>query len=262
MLKDNKQLIFDDQPRLSFQLYKKVENNFSRLKNSKRAEMMRINQLANLGKLSGALSHEIATPLTTIRLNLDLYKKKAGTCDEIKAALIGVEQIDKLLQNFLNQTKLDCNIRNFSIEEEIQKILLILDYRIRKTNTRILRNIKDINLTGNPVKFGQIILNLLNNSLDAFEENPKDNQIIKIISSFSDNNLIIKIQDNGKGINPSQKNIIFRYFYSTKKSSGTGLGLSIVQDIIRTDFGGDIKLINCQQPTEFEISLPIKNRRN
>jgi two-component system, NtrC family, sensor kinase len=90
--------------------------------------------------------------------------------------------------------------------------------------------------------------------IDNFE--PK----ISIITQKIDNNAIIKIKDNGFGIEESLKNKIFNPFFSTrKKKQGTGLGLYFVWEIIVNEHGGTISVESIEgEGAEFVVSIPIR----
>jgi len=108
----------------------------------------------------------------------------------------------------------------------------------------------------------RVILNLLNNAFYAVSERFKESKeyqpTVKLITTLQQNQLLIKIWDNGYGIPPNIISKIFEPFYTTKPTGvGTGLGLSLSYDIIKAH-GGDLKVMSeINNFTEFTISLEL-----
>ena len=101
----------------------------------------------------------------------------------------------------------------------------------------------------------QVLLNLLNNSVDAMDSSGGR---IQITTELRDQNIVIQIADNGIGIAQANLSRIFDPFYTTKPvGKGTGLGLSICYGIIKK-MGGNIDVQSVKgEGTTFSIHLPI-----
>ncbi|NIV72164.1 hypothetical protein GWN26_07895 [Candidatus Saccharibacteria bacterium] len=101
----------------------------------------------------------------------------------------------------------------------------------------------------------QVILNLLQNSEESIET---DNGVITITTSARDNQLELKVEDNGGGIHPTHLKNIFEPFFTTKSDvKGTGLGLFVSYGIIKR-LGGDIQCASeVGKGTVFTMTLPI-----
>ena len=116
---------------------------------------------------------------------------------------------------------------------------------------------------GNKFKLEQVILNLLTNAKDAVEERFKEaddqnyQKEIKICTRKENSNLVLELEDNGKGITPGNLDKIFDPFFTTKDpEKGTGLGLSIVYGIIE-EMAGEITVrSDLDRYTKFEITIP------
>nr|WP_201253361.1 ATP-binding protein [Nodularia spumigena] len=163
-----------------------------------------------------------------------------------------------------------------NIHEGIDSTLLILQHRLKANHYRPA--IKVIKEYGNipPVRcylgqLNQVFMNLLANAIEALDEvvtgytyavnQAKPAQYIKIITQLSENNqnVIITIKDNGRGMTEEVKSCIFDHLFTTKSvGQGTGLGLSISQKIIEEKHKGSL---TCEsilgEGTEFIISIPI-----
>jgi two-component system NtrC family sensor kinase len=101
----------------------------------------------------------------------------------------------------------------------------------------------------------QVLLNIINNGVDALDEQPGR---ITISTRYQRQNLYIAITDTGKGMPPEQKEKIFLPFYTTKEvGKGTGLGLSVSYEIIK-GLGGIIEVESTPgRGSTFTIMLPL-----
>ncbi|MCX6797897.1 MAG: ATP-binding protein, partial [Candidatus Falkowbacteria bacterium] len=102
----------------------------------------------------------------------------------------------------------------------------------------------DIKIYGDPLKFSQVIANLLSNAVEACEARADNiNKEVNIDIRLQANKILIKIQDNGAGIKPEHQAKIWQAFFSTKTgvASGLGIGLASSKNIIEKDFLGTIE---------------------
>lgn len=203
------------------------------------------NKLITIGQISAGLAHEIRNPLGTIRNGLYLIKMK-GSSDSLEKALPmmenAVQRINNLIEHLLLFSKVSSDkYSNENIETIIKNILTLMKTRLKAKNIKcdfiltgkstITLNIETINI---------ILINLIENSIDAFS-NEKDNNLIKI-SIFSNSNFInLSIEDNGIGIPEEQIDYIFDPFYTTKDEHGTGLGLYLVYNEVKK-YNGNISI--------------------
>ena len=105
-----------------------------------------------------------------------------------------------------------------------------------------------------PVRFQQVVVNLVSNALDALEDRPDGT--IHIEGRREGNRVLLTVRDNGPGIPQGLEDRIFDPFFSTKGvGSGLGLGLSISFNIIK-DFGGELRILPTERGAAFCIDLP------
>jgi two-component system NtrC family sensor kinase len=106
----------------------------------------------------------------------------------------------------------------------------------------------------------QVMLNLINNSLDAMEKTGGTIKIGTKISKLEENHIVITVEDNGPGIPEANLNRIFDPFFTTKAvGKGTGLGLSICYGIVEK-MGGKIDVNSAiNEGTRFRIWIPIQS---
>jgi two-component system, NtrC family, sensor kinase len=119
-----------------------------------------------------------------------------------------------------------------------------------------------------PQDLGRVLLNLINNAFYAVNQRKQLSESLQLSESYTpsvivstqqlDNQLIIKIKDNGTGMSESVKAKIFNPFFTTKPSGqGTGLGLSLAYDIVTKGHGGTLEVESTEGVgTEFIIRLP------
>jgi signal transduction histidine kinase len=112
-------------------------------------------------------------------------------------------------------------------------------------------------LTGNAQKIEQVVVNLLINAGQAMPEGRRGR--IKAATRVEGPNVVIEVQDNGKGMSEQTIKRIFEPFFTTRRASGgTGLGLAIAYRIIE-EHGGTIAVTSkLDVGTTFKISLPVK----
>lgn len=104
-------------------------------------------------------------------------------------------------------------------------------------------------LNGSPVRFFQVVVNLLSNAIDSFADLPKASRprAIAISVTKKEGFIELSVSDNGCGIAKSVLPHIFDPFFTTKsKRDGTGLGLSTTKSIVEGDFGGSLAVTSVE----------------
>lgn len=226
-------------------------------------------KLAAIGILASGVSHEINNPLGILSVYSQDLKDRLGEEDieklyqsgEIDNYLKGIQmQIDRckeITRNLLNfARKADNELEAASINEIIQEVIGFVQYKIKKgkiiLESHLVKSMPLILTKKGEMQ--QVILNIVINALDALEDNPGK---VQIRTRVSLKNVIIEIEDNGKGIKKEDLKRSFEPFYTTKPpGKGTGLGLSVVYGIIK-NLGGNIKLESqLNKGTIVRIELP------
>jgi C4-dicarboxylate-specific signal transduction histidine kinase len=129
--------------------------------------------------------------------------------------------------------------------------------RLKEGNTKInIQKNENVLLKTYTNELLQVILNLLNNAIDVFTEFKKEDAEVTL-SVFSEaENIIIKVQDNAKGIDERDLPHIFEPYFSTKGKNGTGLGLYMSQMIIEKQFRGSIAVGTSKAGSIFSVKIP------
>ncbi|MEM9503082.1 MAG: ATP-binding protein, partial [Cyanobacteria bacterium P01_E01_bin.43] len=118
-----------------------------------------------------------------------------------------------------------------------------------------------------PSQLNQVFMNLLSNAVDALEQellagdrvNKPEAAMVKIITTKLNNQVLIRIRDNGPGIDEQHRAKLFDPFFTTKPiGKGTGLGLSISHQIVTDKHGGQLTVSSeLGQGSEFQIYVPL-----
>jgi len=242
---------------------KQLKSNFSKeiiaLEKEQFKKITELSRLAKFGKLSSGFFHDLVNPLTAISLNIEKFKS-VNNIDEKKDSLDKVvtatENMKRFIEAIRKQVLRPEERINFSVNEEILRSIQILSYKALKSNVQV-RFVSDVEIEkyGNTVKFGQIIINLLANAIDAYDNFDKRDKKIIISLSEVDNKAVITIKDNGAGMDDSVEKRVFEPFFTTKKNGeGIGIGLFMVKDIVEKEFKGTITVDTKKgEGTEFNI---------
>lgn len=219
------------------------------------------------------ISHDLRTPLNSIigfsevlsgKIFGDLNPKQTEYIEDIRVSgirLLGmINEILDISKIESHTIKLNLSEINFSILT--QEVLNILKPLSEKKHIKISTDIKNnILFKGDYTKIQQILFNLLGNALKFSPENSE----IRIEAEFKSSKIIIKIKDQGIGIDKKYHKKIFNKFFQienslTKTESSTGLGLTITKEFVKLHNGKINVESETGEGTNFIIEIPLQNR--
>ena len=268
----------------------KLQLTLSNLKETQ-TQLVQAEKMASLGELTAGIAHEIQNPLNFVNnfseVSVDLINDlgeeiENNNTEEIKAL---AEDLRLNLEKIENHGKRASSIvngmldhsRKGSGQKEPTDINNLADeylrlafhgYRAKDKSfssgfkTHLDKSLPKANVV--PQDIGRVLLNLINNAFFAVSEKSKEQNkdykpFVTVSTLANGNRLIVKVEDNGKGIPANVKNKIFQPFFTTKAAGeGTGLGLSLSYDIITKGHGGDMKVETKEgEGTTFIIQIPI-----
>jgi len=242
-----------------------------RTKKIRQIEADKINQLyrlAEFGRLSSGIFHDLINPLTAVSLNLEqIHSKGENKISDAKnylsQAILATRKMEDLIISIKKQIQQDNNCKLFSINKEIEQIIQILAYKARRADVQLIFSAgEEISYYGNASKLGQIITNLICNSIESYDQNSKPPKSVQINLTIHGEEIIITIADTGCGIKSENLEKIFDHFFSTKQKDGRGLGIGLAsaKHLIERDFKGKIKVSSqVAQGTKFLINFPQKH---
>lgn len=237
----------------------------------KEALLAKQSQKALLGDMIDIIAHQWMQPLTvinllvmTMQMNYELNEKfEKEHVDKFSQDIsLQVNHLKETLNEFRSFFRPNKEIVKFNLADSINSILAIVKGDLDKNKIEIDKNIdNNLYLFGYPNEFKHILLNLISNSKDAFNEHNIKDRKIKIESYKKDENVFILVKDNAGGIPEEILPNIFKLNFTTKgEGSGTGVGLHISKMIVN-DINGKIEvkniILNDKKGVEFKITIPI-----
>lgn len=226
-----------------------------------REALAHANRLGSIGQITAAITHEINQPVAAIRSFAENGSEllRRGDADRALAnfgmisdltARIGAITME--LRSYARRGSGE--LRRTSLGTAIEGALLFTGHRLRSAGIA-LESTGNISaeVVADPLRLEQILVNLLHNALDAFEEG----RPMRLLLSVAERDGLIEVvlHDTGKGIAADVADTLFTPF-TTSKPAGLGLGLGIARDIAR-EFGGELEVVEAPPPwrTAFRMRL-------
>jgi two-component system, NtrC family, sensor kinase len=267
----------------------KVEQTLKTLQ-ATQAQLIQKEKLASLGELTAGIAHEIQNPLNFVNnfseLSVELLQELS---DEIKAPIggLGAELLADISQNLakinlhgkrassivkgmLEHSRSSTGIKELTdINKLADEYLRLSYYGLRAKDSsfncdyELITNNNLPKIEVVPQEIGRVLLNLLNNAFYAVNERTKQGEAnyqpkVTVTTKVADNQLQIRVADNGLGIPDAIKDKIFQPFFTTKPTGeGTGLGLSLAYDIVTKGHSGAMEVESVvREGTTFIVKLP------
>ena len=249
----------------SEELFKKVGELNSKYELSKREirrkrMLDKASHLASVGVMTAGITHEINQPLNAIKICADsiLYSEEMspGTIPEtyledIEQISKGVQRIEDIIKHLRSYWEMnsdeDVEEESVDMHEGVNSVLDLMKRQLISHGIELQSDFwaEDIEICCSKIKLEQIIINLINNSLQALDSCHRSGKYILIRTEQKDNNWAeLEICDNGTGIKPEIFENIFDPFFTTKHpGKGMGLGLAIVKEIVE-NLNGTIEVKN------------------
>ena len=170
------------------------------------------------------------------------------------------QKMSQTIDTFMNFVKPAKESKQFKLLHTVEAIMQMMGTQLANHNIKVNIESKneDISIVGYEDLLEQVIINLLSNARDAFEELERDNKFITITIDIKDDVPIITVEDNAGGIPSAISDKIFNPYFTTKEQGkGTGIGLYMSMDIMRKSFGGDLVYSATDEGSRFEMKIAI-----
>ncbi|MDH3451612.1 MAG: ATP-binding protein, partial [Gammaproteobacteria bacterium] len=231
------------------------------------AELNHVSRLNVMGELATGLAHEINQPLTAIA-NYSrgcvhrLQKEDFDRADLLNAMQLAVNEAERAsaiirhLREFLATG--DAEAAPTCLNSSVEAVLRLAGAEAQRRRITIATNLhSDLpKVEINTIQLEQVILNLLNNAIEAIASAQSEERSILLSTGVDASTVVLTVTDSGPGLSAADKKKLFDPFFTTKRT-GMGLGLSISRSIIDA-CGGDLTAFN-ELPggATFRMALPV-----
>jgi len=220
-----------------------------------------------------AVSHELKTPLTSIRMYGEILRE--GWADETRKKSYydfifnESERLSRLINNVLHLARMTRNEqkpdrKEISVEELLTELRPKLDSQLEmagfKLELECTDQAKAVKLNIDSDWLTQVLINLIDNAI-KFSSSAELKTVQLHIRLLQDGRLQFSVRDFGPGVAKDQMKKIFKLFYRsenelTRETVGTGIGLALVHQLV-VGMGGEVDLVNCEPGVEFRIRFPV-----
>lgn len=236
---------------------------FDELK-EKNALLLHQSKFAAMGEMLATIAHQLKQPLNALKLsiyNLEDYHTLKEDDQRYLETLLNsnhrlIDKIAKTIDDFQYFFKPQPPDHSFNLYEAIAFSIELNMVRINDLGVDIqIKGSRELVAKGESNIFSQVMLNLLNNSIDALKDQKGPREVV-ISLQEEKNQLVIELTDNGGGIQNEVLEKLFSPFVTSKGENGTGLGLYISRYIVREKFNGELTIENTPQGVKERIMLP------
>ncbi len=220
------------------------------------------NLMENIGYIFSGIRHEIANPVVTASITLDVLKRKLKNLSHeqieeyINRTREQMSRLDFLLKSLRNFNLFESvTLKQVEVPEMVGRFLALVTDDAKKRGIKVESEISPgvQKAYVDERAFAQVLLNIVTNAFDALagRENPK----IRISAHKVNSLILFRVEDNGKGMTPQQLKNLFRPFFTTKPH-GTGLGLAIVKKMV-SKMQGHVEITSHEnEGTAVDIFIP------
>src|SRR5579863_6032315 len=217
-------------------------------------------RLANLGRITAGVAHEVKNPLNSMRIWLENLKASLPDVDGLPLQAVRVldseiDRLDSVVKRFLDFTRPpDMHQEESSLKEIIEEVLAVERPKFDKANVKLeVRLASDVpNVLVDKPLLKQGLINLLVNALEAM---PGGGQLFISLRRRAEM-AEIEIRDTGRGIAPEHRQRIFQLFFTTRPG-GSGIGLASTFRTVQLHNGSIEFESEVGRGTTFRIDLPL-----
>ena len=264
--------LVNDEKKLNESLAQKVEDG---IKKARQQEQLLIQQsrLASMGEMIGNIAHQWRQPLNTLGLiiqNIHFSYQCDDLNDEfmnksVKKANLLTNNMSNTIDDFRNFFKPNKIKKVFDLNTSVNRSIDLINASFINKDIKIIKKFDDenIEILGYSNEFSQVIINILNNSKDAFNESDIKNKVITVNTYLKDNSVFIEISDNATGIKEDLIEKVFDPYFTTKEEGeGIGIGLYMSKTIIEKNMNSKLNVYNNKNNgASFILEIPISIKK-
>jgi two-component system, sensor histidine kinase and response regulator len=222
-------------------------------------------KMATMGEMIGVIAHQLKQPLNILSLYCsnvrDSYQfneiNETFIDDFSKNTNLQIKFLSETIDDFRDFFNPNKEKREFNIKDAINRSIKLLGNQFSTNEIKLNLDLKDEKVYGIETELEQVILNIINNAIDAFSEKTIENKEINISVLSKKSYTILIIEDSAGGVKLDNLEKLFDPYYTTK-STGTGTGLYMVKLVIKNSFSGDLRISNTEKGLRYIIALPQK----
>ena len=237
-------------------------------------ELAHVTRLGLMGEMASGIAHEVNQPLTSIanytQACLNFIRSENPDLEQISEILLKTHQqalragqIIHRMRDFVKSKKIHRTTANINTLIHNAISLCIAEFKPNniKLKFELTKNLPTVYVDN--IQIEQVIINLVKNSIDALKTLPQQTQRQLAIQTnlINNNDIEIRVKDNGPGIDEAQQQKILTPFYTTK-SDGMGMGLSISRSLVETHDGVLHFNSKAEKGTTFYFTLPAGRKSN
>ncbi len=240
-----------------------IENAVRAIKNAELSKrLVQKEKLSAIGEAISMVMHDIRTPIINIQSLAEIIEEEVEDTEivlEMTSLIVGashhamdiIHDVRDFIQNApLTKDPIELNAYLTAIAKDLKPTLERHSAKIE------LQTPAELYVKGDPKKLKRVIVNLINNAVEAMHDHRVSNAIVSVRAAQVNGFVQLSIKDNGPGIPEKIRSKIFDPFVTTGKEGGTGLGLAIVKQIIEAH-SGSITLDSSSEGAVFTILLPV-----
>jgi len=221
-------------------------------------------RLSAMSEMISSIAHQWRQPLNTIGLIVqgvrlaflqnDLSEEELNR--DVADTMNTLQQISKTIDEFRSFFSTEREVSNFYVDDIINQSIAFIGPALKSQGIRMEHDLQpDVQTTGFPSEYMQVILNIILNARDALIDRQQDAPTIKFTVSEENGHSIVTISDNGGGISADVLPKIFDPYFTTKRNTNSGIGLYMAKMIIEKKMYGSLTARNIEGGAEFRIEV-------
>ena len=229
------------------------------------------NKTAAMGALVASLAHELNQPLCSIRLNTQLVERiisedsvETNSDEEVKRLVVDLNRDNRRAADIIVKLRKLFEDRSgamvsLDMNDLVRDCAALVHSHAQAKQVELVCHLEDsCPVVGDQTQLQQVVLNVLNNAIEAAAESSQAPGRVEVQSVCTDTEVILKVSDNGPGISDEMRQSVFELF-KTSKAEGMGVGLWLSKTVVNAHLGDIYFESKVGGGTCFEVRLPMNH---